>query len=102
MVHPATDVDPGKFITEKGAALNYGQLRGLVAKFQNVPGVIGLHGGLPPPDAFPMLSLDIKLRDGSTVTVGENDVRHACDRRFGHGEGLPIDGLGHVTMLSQC
>ncbi|KAL6776906.1 hypothetical protein ACKKBF_B03955 [Auxenochlorella protothecoides x Auxenochlorella symbiontica] len=89
MVHPATDVDPGKFITEKGAALNYGQLRGLVAKFQNVPGVIGLHGGLPPSDAFPMLSLDIKLRDGSTVTVGENDLVQGQLQYGIHPSGLP-------------
>eukprot|EP00884_Botryococcus_braunii_P000742 jgi/Botrbrau1/10669/Bobra.53_2s0024.1 len=46
-------------------------LRSLITAFSGVPGVIGMHGGFPPADAFPFESISFKLRDGSSFEISE-------------------------------
>ena len=46
---------------------------GIVQRFSALPDVIGMHGGLPPPDAFPLAALTTTLADGSSFII--NDPR---------------------------
>ncbi|CAL8471435.1 g10977 [Coccomyxa elongata] len=46
-------------------------LRKLVTAFAGVPGIIGLHGGLPPASAFPIREMTFTLRDGQKVVVDD-------------------------------
>lgn len=42
---------------------------GVVARFTGVQGVIGMHGGLPPPDAFPFATLGGDLAPDTTTST---------------------------------
>ncbi|EIE19767.1 PLP-dependent transferase [Coccomyxa subellipsoidea C-169] len=46
-------------------------LRKLVTAFAGVPGIIGLHGGLPPASAFPITELTYTLKDGQKIVVDD-------------------------------
>jgi len=44
-----------------------------VAAAAGRPGVVGLHGGFPPADAFPFVRLTATLKDGTVVDVAGPD-----------------------------
>ena len=48
-------------------------LRVLATAFTGIPDIIPLHGGLPPSEAFPFAGFDLKLRDGQTVSIEDDD-----------------------------
>jgi hypothetical protein len=57
--------------SQEGRKRRMPALRSLITAFTGVPGVIGLHGGFPPADAFPFESISVKLRDGSSFEISE-------------------------------
>ena len=54
-----------------GAERTLPSLRVIISQFQGMPGIIGLHGGLPAPSAFPITSLSFTLRDGTSATIDD-------------------------------
>lgn len=54
------------------------RLAAIVEKFSGIPGIIGMHGGLPPVDAFPLTDLAFGLSPmaggGSLEITGQKDV----------------------------
>ncbi len=55
----------------EGRAWQMAGLRKLVTAFAGVPGIIGLHGGLPPASAFPITELTYTLKDGQKIVVDD-------------------------------
>lgn len=55
----------------EGRAWQMAGLRRLVTAFAGVPGIIGLHGGLPPASAFPITELTFTLKDGQKIVVDD-------------------------------
>lgn len=48
-------------------------LRDLSTKFNGIPGLIPLHGGLPPVSAFPLTGIHLTLNDGTKVDISGDD-----------------------------
>ena len=46
-------------------------LRVLATAFNGLPGMIPLHGGLPPKEAFPLSSMQLTLKDGTTIDIND-------------------------------
>lgn len=55
----------------EGRARQMAGLRKLVTAFAEVPGIIKLHGGLPPASSFPITEMSFTLRDGRKYTVDD-------------------------------
>lgn len=64
-------VDWASHFSREAADRSLPSLRVIISQFQGMPGVIGLHGGLPAPTAFPITSLSFTLRDGTTATIDD-------------------------------
>ena len=62
-------VDWQSHFGEEGRARQLASLRVLLSAFTGVPGIIGLHGGLPPADAFPFTDMSFTLRDGTKMHI---------------------------------
>lgn len=62
-------VDWAEHFSEEGRARQLASLRVLLSAFTGVPGIIGLHGGLPPADAFPFTDMSFTLRDGTKMHI---------------------------------
>ena len=62
-------VDWAEHFGEEGRARQLASLRVLLSAFTGVPGIIGLHGGLPPADAFPFTDMSFTLRDGTKMHI---------------------------------
>jgi hypothetical protein len=58
-------------LSSEGRARQMAGLRKLVTTFAGVPGIIGLHAGLPPASAFPITEMSFTLRDGQKVVVDD-------------------------------
>lgn len=41
------------------------------------PAVVNLSGGVPPPSTFPLQSIDVRLKDGTCVSISEEDTQLA-------------------------
>lgn len=55
----------------EGAERSLPSLRIIISQFQGIPGIIGLHGGLPAASAFPITSMSFTLRDGTVSTIDD-------------------------------
>ena len=64
-------VDWSQHFSEEGSLRQLASLRVLLSTFSGIPGVVGLHGGLPAADAFPFTEMSFTLRDGSKVVVDD-------------------------------
>ncbi len=64
-------VDYTQHFGQEGHARKLASLRVLLSAFTGVPGIIGLHGGLPPPDAFPFTEMSFTLRDGTKMHISD-------------------------------
>lgn len=73
-------------------------LRKLVTAFAGVPGIIGLHGGLPPASAFPITEMTFTLRDGQKVVV--DDPAKVCTQHPTSGFYCSAPSL--VKMQIHC
>lgn len=65
----ACPVDYSRHFGHEGQARQLASLRVLLSAFTGVPGIIGLHGGLPPADAFPFTEMSFTLRDGTKMEI---------------------------------
>ena len=79
-----TVVDVESMLSTEGRARRMAGLRKVVTAFAGVPGIIGLHGGLPPATAFPIKGVTLTLEDGKKVEIDDpikvrilSDTRHA-------------------------
>lgn len=66
-------------LSDEARRRTFGSLRSLVSAYQGAPGVIGLHGGLPPETCFPLAGLSFTLADGRAVALSAEQV-HAAPR----------------------
>ena len=66
-------VDYGKRFSKEAQQRIMPGLRVLATAFTGLPDIIPLHGGLPPADAFPLSGLSLRLRDGATVEIEDED-----------------------------
>lgn len=62
-------VDYSQHFGHEGQARQLASLRVLLSAFTGVPGIIGLHGGLPPADAFPFTEMSFTLRNGTKLEI---------------------------------
>ena len=63
---------------------------GIVSQFTGTPGMIGMHGGLPPPDAFPFATLGGALAPDTTSSTGHNAAAAPASDKAG---GCQLQGL---------
>lgn len=66
--------DPRDLLSRSGSCLTFGSLRSIVNQYSGIQDVIGLHGGLPPPDCYPIASISFQLRDGARVELNPDQV----------------------------
>lgn len=71
-------VDYSRHFGQEGNSRQLASLRVLLSAFTGVPGIIGLHGGLPPADAFPFTDMSFTLRDGTKLHISDPAQVH-CD-----------------------
>ena len=76
--------DVESMLSTEGRARQMAGLRKVVTAFAGVPGIIGLHGGLPPATAFPIKGVTLTLENGSKVEIDDpikvrilSDTRHS-------------------------
>ena len=78
----ACPVDYSQHFGHEGQARQLASLRVLLSAFTGVPGIIGLHGGLPPADAFPFTEMSFTLRDGTKMEIKDPaQVQPSCCNR---------------------
>ena len=95
-------------LSSEGAARAPPELRAIVNRFSGIPGIITLHGGFPPGEAFPIASMSFTLRDGTKVNVDDPAkvrqrgrlrlfclTNQAFDRFFLRGQGV-------VVVMQRC
>jgi len=74
--------DFAKHFSEEGRSRQYPSLRKIICQFSGAEDVVPMHGGLPPSDSFPLSSMLLRLRNGQTVDlVDEQKVPiqlHVC------------------------
>lgn len=73
----ACPVDYSQHFGHEGQARQLASLRVLLSAFTGVPGIIGLHGGLPPADAFPFTEMSFTLRDGTKMEIKDPAQVHS-------------------------
>lgn len=78
--------------SREGQRRSYGLLKELVSQVYGRSGVIGLHGGLPPSDCFPIAELNIRLQDGTTLSLPADVAQQQYN----------IAGTGHVPLQRWC
>ena len=62
-------VDFAQHLSEEGRSRLYPSLRKIVCQFAGSTDVIPMHGGLPPPDSFPITGLQLQLSNGQSVEI---------------------------------
>ena len=72
----AAPVDHAALFSREGQERRMARLRIITTTFVGREGVVGLHGGLPPATAFPIVEMSLKLRDGSCIVI--DDPAKAC------------------------
>ena len=78
MTPAPVSVDWSQHLSEEGSLRQLASLRVLLSTFSGIPGVVGLHGGLPAADAFPFTEMSFTLRDGSKVVVNDPVQASSC------------------------
>ena len=78
MTPAPVSVDWSQHLSEEGSLRQLASLRVLLSTFSGIPGVVGLHGGLPAADAFPFTEMSFTLRDGSKVVVNDPVQVSSC------------------------
>jgi len=62
-------IDLESMLSAEGQARQMAGLRKIVTAFAGVPGIIGLHGGLPPASSFPIKGVTLTLGNGQKVEI---------------------------------
>jgi len=73
-----------KFLTEVAQARTDSPIRALQPLIR-MPGVLSLGGGNPNAEVFPFESVDVKLKDGANITIGEDEVKDALQYTYTQG-----------------
>jgi hypothetical protein len=58
----------------QGVAVRESGITGLITQFAGMKDVVQLHGGLPPPAAFPISGVSLKLADGGSIDISDPDL----------------------------
>ena len=69
-------IDFAKHFSEEGRLRQYPSLRKIICQFSGADDVVPMHGGLPPTDSFPLKSMLLRLKNGQTMDlIDEQKVR---------------------------
>lgn len=68
-------------LSREGLARQMAGLRKIVTAFAGVPGIIGLHGGLPPASSFPITGVTLTLQGGQKVEI-DNAVKVRTQEQY--------------------
>lgn len=103
---PVAAVDYTQHFGQEGHARKLASLRVLLSAFTGVPGIIGLHGGLPPADAFPFTEMSFTLRDGTKMQITDptqvTDLIHRSLLIAGRYCGTGIPSYQPRPCLAGC
>ncbi len=69
--HAGAAVNWDEHLSAEGVAREPPTLRIIASRYTGIPGVIGLHGGFPAAEAFPITQLSYTLRDGTSVSIDD-------------------------------
>lgn len=58
----------------QGVAVRESGITGLITQFAGMKDVVQLHGGLPPPAAFPISGVSLRLADGGSIDISDPDL----------------------------
>ena len=60
-------------LSKEASARTLSSLSKFIFEFSGIPGMVGLHGGLPPPSIFPFKGMKVQLEDGSWLDMSDKD-----------------------------
>lgn len=82
-------LDWDTYWSDEGRSRQPAMLHSIIQRFSTLPDVVGMHGGLPPPDAFPFTSFSFGVCDGTTLTI-DSQPEVACAQQYNlHAKGYP-------------
>ncbi|KAK9863759.1 hypothetical protein WJX84_010441 [Apatococcus fuscideae] len=67
----STAIDWERHLTQEAKLRTQPTLRKLVTGSASLPGVVGLHGGLPHPSIFPLEGITLNLKGGATLRIND-------------------------------
>jgi len=72
-------------LSKEASARTLSSLSKFIFSFSGIPGMVGLHGGLPPPSIFPFKAMKVQLEDGTWLDMSAKDkvcclpcIAHRC------------------------
>ena len=60
-------------LSKEASARTLSSLSKFIFEFSGIPGIVGLHGGLPPPSIFPFKGLKVQLEDGTWLDMSAQE-----------------------------
>lgn len=63
-------------LSKEASARTLSSLSKFIFEFSGIPGMVGLHGGLPPASIFPFKSMKVQLEDGTWLDMSDKDKVH--------------------------
>jgi len=60
-------------LSQEASARTLSSLSKFIFSFSGIPGMVGLHGGLPPPSIFPFKAMKVQLEDGTWLDLSAKD-----------------------------
>ena len=88
-------------LSKEGRARQMAGLRKLVTAFAGVPGIIGLHGGLPPASSFPIKGVTLTLEDGRKLEI-DDPVKARILSSTRHANGLSQHSESNMCQGLPC
>ena len=80
--HPQSTTDKAvpcnieRHLSKEAKARTLSSLSKFIFSFSGIPGMVSLHGGLPPPSIFPFKALKVQLEDGTWLDM--SDTHKVC------------------------
>ena len=69
----ATPCNIEHHLSKEASARTLSSLSKFIFSFSGIPGMVGLHGGLPPPSIFPFKAMKVQLEDGTWLDMSAKD-----------------------------
>ena len=60
-----------RHLSKEAKARTLSSLSKFIFSFSGIPGMVSLHGGLPPPSMFPFKALKVQLEDGTWLDMSD-------------------------------
>lgn len=79
-------------LSKEASARTLSSLSKFIFEFSGIPGMVGLHGGLPPPSIFPFKGMKVQLEDGTWLDMCDEDKMDAAQQ-------YNTNGRGYVPLL---